>query len=139
MSGKTINSEQVRVYMQSREDGKKQVTAAAEAGISERSGRRIENGDVHPVSKRKRYWRTRVDPFAGVWDSEILPLLEKKHKLSPITLFEKLQKDHPGEYQDSKLRTFQRRVSEWNALYGPSKEVMFRKLSDGWVSLISPS
>ena len=127
MSGKTINTEQVRIYMQTRKDGKKQVTAAAEAGISERSGRRIEKGDLQPDSKSKRYWRTRVDPFAGVWDSEILPLLEKSHKLTPITLFEKLQKDHPGEYQDSKLRTFQRRISEWKALCGPDKEVMFRQ------------
>lgn len=54
-------------------------------------------------------------------------MLEKNHKLTPITLFEKLQKDHPGEYQDSKLRTFQRRVSEWKALYGPDREVMFRQ------------
>jgi len=127
VSGKTINSEQVRVYMQTRKDGKKQVTAAARAGISERSGRRIEKDDLQPGRKRKRYWRTRVDPFDGVWDGEVLPLLEKNHKLTPITLFEKLQKDHPGEYQDSKLRTFQRRVSEWKALYGPDKEVMFRQ------------
>ncbi len=76
MSGKTINSEQVRIYMQKRKDGKKQVTAAAGAGISERSGRRIEKGDLQPVSKSKRIWRTRVDPFACVWDIEILPLLE---------------------------------------------------------------
>ena len=127
MSGKTINSEQVRVYMQTRKDGKKQVTAAAVAGISERSGRRIEKEDLQSGSKSKRYWRTRVDPFAGVWDNEVLPLLEKNHKLTPITLFEKLQKDHPGEYQDSKLRTFQRRVSKWKALCGPDKEVMFRQ------------
>ena len=51
----------------------------------------------------------------------------KNSQLSPMTLFEKLQKDHPGEYQDSKLRTFQRRVSEWKALWGPEKEVMFRQ------------
>ncbi len=127
MSGKAINSEQVRVYMQTRKDGKKQVTAAAKAGMSERSGRRIEKGELQPGGKQKRYWRTRVDPFVDVWDSEVVPLLRKNHELIPITLFEKLQKDHPGEYQDSKLRTFQRRVSRWKALYGPDKEVMFRQ------------
>lgn len=127
MSGKTINSEQVKVYMQTRNDGKKQVTAAAKAGMSERSGRRIEKGELQPGGKQQRHWRTRVDPFADVWDSEVIPLLTKNPKLTPITLFEKLQKDHPGEYQDSKLRTFQRRVSEWKALHGPDKEVMFRQ------------
>lgn len=127
MKGKAINSEQVRVYMQTRKDGKRQITSAAKAGVSERTGRRIEKGELQLGSKRKRYWRTRVDPFAAVWDSEVIPLLQKNHKLTPITLFEKLQKDHPGEYQDSKLRTFQRRVSAWKALYGPDQEVMFRQ------------
>ncbi len=127
MQGKAINSEQVRVYMQTRKDGKRQVTSAAKAGVSERTGRRIETGELQPGSKRKRDWRTRVDPFAAAWDSEVIPLLQKNHKLTPITLFEKLQKDHPGEYQDSKLRTFQRRVSAWKALYGPDQEVMFRQ------------
>ncbi|MEA1868459.1 MAG: hypothetical protein U9N19_10255, partial [Thermodesulfobacteriota bacterium] len=47
--------------------------------------------------------------------------------LTPMTLFERLQEDHPCEYPDSKLRTFQRRVSEWKALYGPEKDVMFRQ------------
>ncbi len=127
MSGKAINLEQGKVYMRTRKEGKKQVTAAAKAGISERSGRRIEKGELQPGSKQRRNWRTRIDPFAKVWDSEVVPLLTKNHQLTPITLFEKLQKDHPGEYQDSKLRTFQRRVSEWKALSGPDKEVMFRQ------------
>lgn len=127
MSGKPINSEQVKVYMKARKTGKTQVTASAKAGISERSGRRAENGELQSGSKRKRYWRTRTDPFVEVWESEVVPLLRKTPSLSPVTLFEKLQKDHPGEYQDSKLRTFQRRVGEWKALYGPDKEVMFRQ------------
>jgi hypothetical protein len=55
------------------------------------------------------------------------PLLAKNPQLTPVTLFEKLQKDHPGEYPDSRLRTLQRRVSKWKALYGPEKEVMFRQ------------
>ncbi len=127
MSGKPINSEQVKVYMKTRNQGKTQVTAAAKAGMSERSGRRAEKGELQPGRKRKRYWRTRPDPFADIWESEIVPLLKKNPQLTPITLFEKLQKDNPGEYQDSNLRTFQRRVSEWKALYGADKEVMFRQ------------
>ena len=82
---------------------------------------------LQPGRKRTRDWRTRPDPFAGVWKEEIEPLLSKSSQLSPTTLFEKLQKEHPGEYQDSKLRTFQRRVSEWKALFGAEKEVMFRQ------------
>jgi len=113
--------------MKTRNEDKTQVTAAAMAGISERSGRRIEKADLQPGRSRKRYWRTRIDPFANIWESEIIPLLDKTPGLAPVTLFEKIQKDHPGEYMDSKLRTFQRRVSEWKALYGPEREVMFRQ------------
>lgn len=127
MSGKPIKSEQVKVYMEKRNESKTQVTSAAKAGMSERSGRRAEKGELQPGRKRKRYWRTRIDPFADIWESKIVPLLKKTPQLTSMTLFEKLQKDHPGDYQDSKLRTFQRRVSEWKALHGPAKEVIFRQ------------
>ena len=127
MSGNPINSEQVKLYMKERKAGKSQKTAAAKAGISERSGRRIENDQLQPGCTVTRYWRTRTDPFAEVWKEELEPLLAKNPQLTPVTLFEKLQKDHPGEYPDSRLRTLQRRVSKWKALYGPEKEVMFRQ------------
>lgn len=127
MLGNSINSEQVKLYMKERKAGNSQETAAAKAGMSERSGRRIEKGELQPGCKRPRDWRTRTDPFAEVWALELEPLLAKNPKLTPITLFEKLQKEHPGEYPDSKLRTLQRRVSEWKALYGPAQEVMFRQ------------
>ncbi len=127
MSGNRLISEQVKLYMEERKVGKSQESAAAKAGMSERSGRRIEKGDLQADSRSKRYWRTRRDPFVDVWTEEIEPLLRTNCQLSPITLFEKLQKDHPSEYQDSKLRTFQRRVSEWKALYGADKDVMFRQ------------
>jgi hypothetical protein len=127
VSGKPINSEQVKIYMKARNDGKSQVTAAAKAGMSERSGRRADKDELQAGSKRRRYWRTRADPFIDVWESEIVPLLKKNAQLTPMTIFKKLQKDYPGECQDSKLRTFQRRVSKWKALYGPDQDVMFRQ------------
>ena len=127
MLGNPINSEQVKLYMEERKEGKSQETAAAKAGMSERSGRRIEKGEHQPGSRQTRNWRTRTDPFSDVWKEEIEPLLFKNSQLSSMTLFERLQKEHPGEYQDSKLRTFQRRVSEWKALCGSDREVMFRQ------------
>lgn len=127
MSGKAINSEQVKLYMKERKAGKTQVTASARSGLSERSGRRIEKGDLQPCGNKERSWRTRTDPFVAVWDSEVVPLLMNNPGLTPITLFELLQGSHPGEYPDSKLRTFQRRVSKWKALYGSDREVMFRQ------------
>lgn len=127
MSGKPINPEQVKLFMKERKKGATQESAAARCGFSERSGRRIDKRELQPCGKKKRYWRTRPDCFAEVWESEVVPLLRKESELTPKTLFERLQKDHPGEYSDSKLRTFQRKVSKWKALYGPDKEVMFRQ------------
>lgn len=110
--------------MSAREGGCQQTTAAAKAGISVQSGRRIEKGEHQPGKHRPR-WRSRPDPLAEVWDSELEPLLSREPKLKPMTLFLYLQKKHPGEYNRSILRTLQRRVRQWQAEKGPAKEVMF--------------
>ncbi len=89
MSGRAITPKQVKLYMKQRNQGDTQSQASAKSGISERSGQRIDNG-CHPKKKETRHWRTRKDPFAAVWESEILPLLEKQPGLMPITLFEDL-------------------------------------------------
>ena len=102
-----------------------QELAAAKAGISERSARRIENAVTLPSQKSRRYWRSRPDPFAGVWDTEIVPLLQRAPKLMAITLLRKLQDDHPDCFPDGMLRTLQRRIRHWRALAGPPKEVFF--------------
>ncbi len=104
---------------------KSQELAAAKAGISERSARRIDGAAMLPSQTPRRYWRSRVDPFAAVWDSEIVPLLKGAPNLMAITLLRKLQDDHPDGYPDGVLRTLQRHVRQWRALEGPSKEVFF--------------
>ena len=125
MPGKPINESQTRIYMSLRNQGKSQITAAAKAGICERSGRRIEKGEVGSGHKPKRHWRTRKDPFAEVWESEIVPMLFNTPDLQPKTLFEYLQDKYPGKYNNSKERTFQRKVKKWKSQYGKEKEVMF--------------
>jgi transposase InsO family protein len=126
MSGKAITHEQVKLFMKQRNEGDTQVQASAKAGISERSGRRIDRG-VLPKQKEPRHWRTRKDPLSEVWEGEIIPLLEKTPALAPTTLFEDLQDRHPGRFPNKLKRTFQRRVKAWKALHGPDKEVMFRQ------------
>lgn len=126
MAGSYITNRQVEIYMQSRLKGQTQVTAAAKAGISERSGRDIDHGKHVDAKTKARHWRTRKDPLDKVWQSELAPLLEQSPLLQPITLLEHLQEKHPKEaYPDSILRTLQRRVKEWRATQGPKKEVMF--------------
>ena len=78
-----------------------------------------------PSQNPRRYWRSRPDPFAEVWDSEVVPLLQRAPKLMAITLLRKLQDDHPDRFPDGMLRTLQRHIRHWRALEGPPKEVFF--------------
>jgi transposase InsO family protein len=128
MSGKRITDEQVKYYMSSRKQPRTQAQASAKAGISERSARRIEHGGFGELTPRERHWRTRSDPFAEVWEAEIVRRLEQQPRLDATTLFEDLQDRHPGEYSNAKKRTFQRRVKAWKALHGADKEVIFRQV-----------
>lgn len=104
---------------------KSQELAAAKAGISERSARRIDSAATLPSQNPRRYWRSRADPFVDVWDTEIVPLLRGAPALMAVTLLRKLQDDHPGRFPDGMLRTLQRHVRQWRALEGAPKEVFF--------------
>lgn len=124
MPSTRITDQQVRLYMKIRKKNP-QALSAAKAGISERSARRIDSATSLPSQNPRRYWRSRVDPFSTVWDSEIVPLLKSAPTLMAITLLRKLQEDHPDEFSDGTLRTLQRHIRQWRAMEGPSKEVFF--------------
>ncbi|MEN8133050.1 MAG: hypothetical protein ABFS45_23300 [Pseudomonadota bacterium] len=111
--------------MKRRQAGFTQEVSAAKTGISVRSGRRIEKGE-RQVTK-ERHWRTRKDPLEAVWESELIPLLEREPSLTGITLWDYLDEKYPEQYPECLLRTLQRRVKHWQATQGPNKEVMFRQ------------
>lgn len=115
--------------MRSRQQGQSQETASAKAGLSVRSGRRIERGE-HSALPMPRQWRTRKDPLTAVWDRELVPLLEAEPDLTGLTLLEYLDDHYPGEYQSSVLRTLQRRVKQWKVLHGPARDVIFRQQAE---------
>ncbi len=127
MSGKHITDQQVRLYMNERKLGQTQLAAAVKSGLSERSGRRIDSGELSTESNPKREWRTRKDPLADIWGSVLVPLLEDNPELLPFTLFEYLSDNYPEQYDNSIQRTLQRRVKAWKVKHGPAKEVMFRQ------------
>ena len=122
MSGKRITQHQETLYMSARKSGKSQETAAAKAGISERSGRRIEKNERQSVSVN-RHWRTREDPFTAIWEKELAPLLKSEPELTGLTLWEYLEDKYPGQFSYTLLRTLQRRVKHWKATQGPDKPV----------------
>ena len=125
MSGISITKQQVKLYMSHRKNHS-QVKSAAKAGISERSARRIENGEHQPQQKPRQY-RTRKDQFNGLFEQHLVPLLKDNPALQPITLLDVLADKAPHEFDQSTLRTLQRRVKRWRAEEGPDQEVIFRQ------------
>lgn len=104
-----------------------QQAAAAAAGMSERSARTWQDGPLPSETKQSRSWRTRPDPFAAVWASFLLPLLQRDTQriLEAHTLLHELTARFPGQFQPGQVRTLQRRISDWRALHGPPQEVIF--------------
>ena len=123
---KRITERQVRIYMEARTEGKTQVVSAARADFSERTARRLARNSYRPEHVL-RYWKTRSDPFAEVWEQELVPLLESEPKLQAKTLLEKLQAKYEDRFPDRLLRTLQRKVRRWKAVFGPKKEVIFKQ------------
>lgn len=135
MPGRHITDQQRELYMTERRRGRSQRSAAAQAGISERSGRTLErNPDWQPAGHHaQRAYRTRADPFAAIWASDILPLLEASPGLQATTILAEMQARYPGCYGDRLLRTLQRRLRTWRAVSGPEREIFFpQTVEPGW-------
>ena len=99
-------------------EGKTQQAAAASAAMSERSARKWQRGSLPSESKKaRRRLRSRPDPFAAVWESDVVPLLrtDPDGELSATTILEWLDERHPGRLGRSQLRTLQRRIRDYRA------------------------
>ncbi len=110
--------------MNARELGLTQRESSSIAEISERTGQRIEAGHHRSNRGSVKESTTSRDPLVEVWSSELEPMLRREPRLKPMTLFEYLQEQYPGQYPQV-LRTLQRRVRTWKAMHGPAPEVMF--------------
>ena len=117
--------EQVRRLMKLTRDGLPLSTAAAKAGMDEKTARKYRKAGLLPSElKKPRNWRTRPDAFGEEWP-EIETMLREAPGLEAVTLFEDLQRRRSGQFQDGQLRTLQRRVRAWRGLHGPEAEVFF--------------
>ena len=109
-----VTDAQVRLLRRKLDEGKRQEGAAALAGMSVRSARRWQRGALPSQARAPRHWRTRKDPFAEVWESEVVPLLEsdKDGELQATTILEVLEAARPGRFGPAHLRTLQRRLRD---------------------------
>ncbi len=75
--------------------------AAAAAGMSERSASTWQDGPMPSATTTSRTWRTRPDPFAAVWATEIEPYLrsDEDGELLATTLMDELCRRHPTEFE----------------------------------------
>ena len=128
MPGRPITDQQMRYYMTLRTRHTR-ATAAAMAGFSTSTGYRVERDPRLPSRKKACHGHGggRPDPLADIWDSEIVPLLERTPDLRPITIFEEMIRRHPERDLGSARRTLERRVRFWKARFGPQQEVIFRQ------------
>ena len=102
-----------------------QEIVAAKAGMDPKTARKwLRLRQLPSERKRTRTWRTRPDPFASVWEP-IRAQLEESPGLEAKTIFEALQREHPGQFAEGQLRTLQRKIKTWRATEGPAQEVCF--------------
>jgi len=122
-----IKDQQVRLLMKELRKQTPLVAAASKAGMSERTARTWrDSGKLPSESEGQRDWRTRKDPFEELWP-EAEALLASDPGLQAKTVFEELQRRHPGQLQPGQLRTLQRRFRAWRVRQGPEREVYFEQ------------
>ncbi len=100
-------------------------SAAAKADMDEKTARKYKRLRMLPSEVKKPHtWRTRKDPFDSVWE-HVSSLLGVNSGLFGKTIFQYLQREYPGKFADGQIRTLQRKIKNWRAIEGPSREVFF--------------
>ena len=86
----------------------------------------IVSGEVRPTHAARvrgpRHWRTRKDPFEGVWGN-VLVWLHTEPDAASKALMARLQAEYPGCLSEAQLRTMRRRVKEWRGIM--AKELVY--------------
>ena len=122
----TITNQQVKLLMKKLKNNTREV-AAAKSGMSANTARKyLKNGLLPSDAQKPHTWKTRPDVFSNDWD-ELAKMLEHTPGLEAKTLLGYLITRTPEQYNQSHLRTLQRRVRDWRAAFGAEKAVIFRQ------------
>jgi hypothetical protein len=123
-----VTDQQIRRLHWALDQGASLTLAAARAGIDRKTARKYRHTGRLPSEVGMEHpWRTRTDPFTEAWPW-VAEQLAQNPGLQAKTLFQALQRQHPGRFADGQLRTLQRRVRQWRAECGPAKEVFFAQV-----------
>lgn len=119
-----VSDAQVRKLMEEMNQHGEIGRAAMKADMDRKTARKyVAAGALPSALAKPRDWQTREDPFEEHWP-KIEARLVATPELEAKTVFEWLQGQHPGQYEDGQLRTLQRHVKRWRAAHGPEREVV---------------
>lgn len=122
----TITNQQVKLLMKKLKKHNQEISAA-KSGMSANTARKyIKSGQLPSEMSKPHTWKTRVDVFTNDWD-ELAKMLEGAPGLEAKTLLNYLMARAPEQYNQSHLRTLQRRVRDWRAAFGAEQAVIFRQ------------
>jgi hypothetical protein len=85
LPGRRVTDRQMRLYMNFRHDHSPAI-AVAKAGFSTAAAYRFEKDPRLPTQKKAPRERRRADPFVGVWENEVLPMLKAAPGLRPVAV-----------------------------------------------------
>ena len=123
-----VTDQQVRLLLRLMHTEPTLATAAAKAGMNVKTARKYQRlGKLPSEVKAPHDWSGHEDAFADVWPI-IKSMLEVNSGLEAKTLFNYLQRRHPGRFSNAQLRTLQRRIKIWRATEGPAREVFFSQM-----------
>ena len=125
MPGCHVNDYQVRKLMKLKQTHSIE-KAAVKSGFSRTTGYRI-NQDARLPSQKTivARGRRRPDPLAGIFDEQVMPMLENCPNLHAVSMYAELMRRNP-ELDTGVRRTLERRIRAWRAQYGAEQEVIFR-------------
>lgn len=103
--------------------------AAAKASISIATAYRIENDPRLPSQRKAPRERRRPDPLGGIFEAEVVPMLQASPGLRSIAIFEEMIRRHP-ELGGGIRRTLERRIRSWRAIHGAEREIIFRQVHE---------
>lgn len=120
-----VSDAQVRRLMEEMSKHGQIGQAAMKADMDRKTARRyVASGKLPSELRQPRWWRTRRDPFAEDWPS-VAAMLADTPGLEAQTLLELLIAKQPDRYNETQLRTLQRRIRRWRAEHGPDREIWF--------------
>lgn len=121
----TINKKQVIKLMKEIQKGTLE-KAALKVGISQKTARKYIKHKHLPSQQKEKPLRSYSNPFEAHWD-KVTGMLETSPELEARTILSYLVEMYPQHYRLNQIRSLQRRLKEWRAHYGASKQVIFRQ------------